>query len=95
MQAQRVGYLETPKGRLGPVSPTLGPSMQKPNSLASVMNRKGSDVGIRPAAGSLSHRLRLILKKKGAHGIHKKVIASENSWRVSALSTAMEHNIKI
>lgn len=49
-QAQRVGYLETPKGRLGPVSPTLGPSMQKPTSLASVMNRKGSDVGILPAA---------------------------------------------
>ena len=77
--------------------PCPGPLSAKAASFTSVTSRKSSDVGILPDAGSLSQRLCLIIKKKkkAAHGIRRKLIASENSWRVSALSTGMENTIKI
>lgn len=78
--------------------PCPGPLSAKAASFTSVTSRKSSNVGILPDAGSLSQRLCLIIKKKkkkAAHGIHRKLIASENSWRVSALSTGMENTIKI
>ncbi|ELR54201.1 Nuclear pore membrane glycoprotein 210, partial [Bos mutus] len=33
--------------------------------------------------------------EKAAHGIHRKLIAAEDSWRVSALSTGMQNTIKM
>lgn len=44
--------------------PCPGPLIAEAVSLTSVTNRKGSDVGILPDAGSLSQRLCLIKKKK-------------------------------